>query len=409
MFLAYDIALKHKKPFSYPRSVIINLANYCQYQCPICSINSLEAKKTNRVINKITFKEIVGYERLFRRTRKVAFLGFLGESILNPDFDLIVKYLKKNGISLYMTTKASGITPEKQKLLLDSKFDRLSISLHAFNESSYTKLLGKDYKLSFERLQDLMKQKNDGKHIKPEVTVEYALNKENIAETADMIKFLNDNKVNHMHLTHYHDYVKNKGIAFESADYDDVNKQIDRIYEYANANGYDYLLPNKKPYFHDAQATDFENTASETEKKCYLPWMGIQFRSSYSHKDSYYVGCCNVFNVFLFNYKEHIKEYGEIKFKQIWHHPIFQYLRQTVNSANGKQRNPLCAYCKSNKRIFFKNTDNRVNYLEKQKAIEGFFEAYKKENSISSNEFVDDDILKVLYSEDDELKAMADI
>ena len=89
--------------------------------------------------------------------------------------------------------------------------------------------------------------------------------------------------------------------------------------------------------------------------------------------------------------------------KTIWHHPVFQYLRRTVNPGGKSPRNPLCQYCKSHQRDYLKNTDNQKNREMKRQALDQFWQGFKQ-SGMAGKDIVG---LKVLYAEDDELNALA--
>lgn len=231
---------------------------------------------------------------------------------------------------------------------------------------------------------------------KPVVTVVYALNKLNINEVFQMIDLVSELHVEHLKIYHYRDYGFNEiALDRESAF---ANELICNIYAYARDKGVEHILPRTPPFFKEYALED----ETEEEIKCYLPWTGLQMRSCYSHSDSYFVGCCNVFNAFLFNYNEHINKHKTMDFKAIWHHPVLQFLRKTVNSHSDIKRNPLCKYCKSKRRHYLKNVDNKQNYLEKTKYLHEFYELFDKEFiNVSAVEG-----LTVLKEEAEELKAL---
>ena len=74
-----------------------------------------------------------------------------------------------------------------------------------------------------------------------------------------------------------------------------------------------------------------------------------------------------------------------------------------MNTTSGNKRNPLCKYCKSKQRTYLKAVDNSENYRKKLEAINGFFESFQEE----FDNIEDIEGLKVLYTEDTELKTLA--
>jgi len=322
-------------------------------------------------------------------------MGLGGESIINPYFDEIIKILKnKFNLKLGISTNGLGLNNKIIDTMVDIGFDNVTFSVHSASSENYKLLQGGSFNQvinNIERLQNAKSLLN-----KPIVTIAYALNKININETEKMIDVALKLRINQLMLYHYRDYGFSE-ISLDR-DYKYANERINEIYKYAKDKGAMHLLPDP-PYYRNFVLQEED----EKEKKCYLPWLGLQMRGSYSHKDTYYLGCCNVFNIFTFNYKEHISKYGQVNIKQIWHHPIFQYLRESCNTSKNINRNALCKYCKSKKRDFLKNTNNAMNYEYKLQVIDEFFCNMPKKYQVAE----EIEGLRILYSEDEELRSMA--
>ncbi|OGH94956.1 MAG: hypothetical protein A2538_04685 [Candidatus Magasanikbacteria bacterium RIFOXYD2_FULL_41_14] len=391
----FDAKTFNPRPGSTPGDVVFSLTNICNLSCPMCSINNIKAK-CGQVPNFITFDEFKKFAELLAAATRLSFMGFIGESILNPDFFKIISYLKKEYKTfLHISTNGNGLNEKVQDQMLAVGFDSITFSIHGFSPESYKTLQAGSLDLVKKNLARLLTRRKELKLKVPYVTVVFALNRANIDEAQQMLEWVAGLGADAFHVYHFHDYTPTlKGLIFKKEEYPEINKKIDALYEYAQLKGWLNLLPPQKPYF--------KEDALEQEKgivKCDRPWKGFQMRSSFSHKDCYYMGVCNVFNSFLFNYKEHLEKYGKLDFQKIWQHPVLQYLRQTSNSAGPKPVNPLCAYCKSSKRKYLKNTDNAANYKAKLEAIDGFFKGFKKEYP----NFEEVGGVQMLYTEDDEL------
>lgn len=398
ILLINDIRKIETKPKSYPTDIIMNLSNTCNLSCPMCSINNLREKKVTHVKNTISLKQVKAFSEIFQRANHLTFMGLIGESILNPEFTEIIRYLKSYyAISLCISTNGLGLNEKIQNTMFEIGFDSIIFSIHAATPETYNILQAGNFNKVIDNITQFTNEKEKRDLSVPHIEIVYALNKANIKETNQMIDLAGKLKINELMLYHFRDY----GISTLALDEDpdSANQMIDDIYSYAKECGVISILPKNPPYY----KRNISGEDEDAEIRCYLPWKGLQMRGSYSHSNSYYLGCCNVFNAFLFNYKKRIDKYGKINFQQIWHHPVFQYLRETVNSTSKNERNPLCEYCKSKKRAYLKNTDNAKNYKIKlnvlQEFFEGFSEKYKKLKEIES--------LDILYTEDEELRALA--
>jgi len=254
--------------------------------CRICAKNEI-----SKVTNHISSKQVRAFSGVLKHVEGMRFMGLYGESVLNPEFIPTVRYLKASfpDRSIYLATNCYAVTPK-----------------------TYEILQGKHFHTVLKNLTELQDRKARKGVKKPRVTISYALNKANIGEAQAMVDLAMERGVKHVQFYHYRDY----GASEWSLDHDPVyaNQRIDQIYDYARKKCELDLLPSAPPYF---KTDGVESKEEQGDWPCYLPWQGLQLRSSHSHPDSHYLGCCNVFNAFLFNYKEHIARYGKVEFKTI--------------------------------------------------------------------------------------------
>lgn len=403
--LALGEAGKNKVgPSSRPTKITMSLSNCCNLLCPICSVHNLRRQNIERVANNITPEQIKAFDKIFDKASSISFMGFIGESVLNPDFKEIISYLKlKHKLTLDISTNGMGLNEAIQNTMLKIGFDAITFSIHAATPETYKILQAGDFETVIGNLTSLAKKKIAGNYAKPRITVVYALNKANIDEVKIMIDLMKKLKIDFLYLYHYHDYNHSLNeIIVQDSDVDEANKKIDQIYDYAGEQGALDILPKNRPYWQKEKDRKAPSDGVEKTKTCNLPWTGLQMRSCYSHNDSYYLGCCNVFNLFILNYQKHIEKYGKIEFDKIWQHPVLKYLRETVNAPGGKN-NPLCAYCQSSQRAHLKATDNKENYRIKLEMIDKFFQEFSKQYK----EVEPVEGLEILYTEDKELQAMA--
>ncbi|NMB47898.1 radical SAM protein [Candidatus Kuenenbacteria bacterium] len=391
------------KPNSRPSKITISLSNCCNLLCPICSIHNLRSNGIRRAVNNISIENIKVMDEIFDKAKSANFMGHIGESILNPDFIEIINYIKlKYKLELSISTNGMGLNEKIQDTMLKIGFDSIAFSIHASTPETYGILQAGNFEMVIGNLTSLAEKKIKGNYKKPKISIVYALNKVNVDEAYKMIDLAKKLRVNALNFCRYLDYNhKISKVIFD--DIEEANNKIDSLYEYAREHDSLEALPKERPYLKIIEEKSNRELCNYNEEiKCTLPWTGLQMRASYSHDDSYYLGCCNVFNSFLFNYKKHIDKYGRVDFEKIWHHPVLQYLRQTVN-ADGGRRNPLCAYCKSSQRAHLKATNNKENYRIKLEMIDKFFQEFSKQYQ----EVEPVDGLEILYTEDEELHAMS--
>ncbi|RJR44263.1 MAG: radical SAM protein [Deltaproteobacteria bacterium] len=308
-------------------------------------------------------------------------MGFLGESVLNPDFFKISAYLKETtGAQLNVSTNGQMLNDSRQNKMLDMGFDSISYSMHGITENSYRILHGQGFDRALNNLIGLHHKKKERNLANPKVTIQYALNKVNINETVKMLELAHKLGVHGVNIYHYRDYGFSGISLYDSIEA--ANKEIDRIYEYARKNNLRYLLPAQKPYFMPVtgQRNSVEqDIAADSNTPCHLPWQYLVMRASFATSDSYYVGFCNVLNLFFFNYAEYLAHKPFLFMKDIWHSEPAVYLRKTVNRTPNRKRNPFCSYCKSPLRQFLKNTNDKKNREIKLERMDAFIYSFLKE------------------------------
>jgi len=367
-----------KKPRNFPIYLVMALSNSCNYSCPICSINSLKNEGYKCAKTQINFEEIQKFSRIFKYAQNVRFMGNIGESITNPDFNKIVCWIKdKHKVSTFVSTNGMAVDEEMSKVLVNKKFNSMHFSIHAATKETYQKLQGGSFRVVMENLERLCAEKKKNNSKAPYLVIVYGINELNIDESFKMVDIAAKLKIDALNFFHYHDYCWNDIVI---KDEKEANRKLKKLENYAKRKG--VLLQNGVPYFGKVHACG--------NNKCFLPWAGFQMRSSFSKKDSFYVGCCNYVDLFLFNYKKHLQKNEEFDFKKLWHHELLQYLRATVNSKKG---NPICNFCKSKEKDLMRSGDGNKYTATKSKAKKEFFEGFIK----NYGKLEDKDDYKILW------------
>ncbi len=364
-----DIANVEPRSRARPVTTTVNLCSGCNMSCPICNIGALREHGMS-ASNKVSYEQFLGLYDFFRCAETVDFNGFIGESLLNRDFMRIARVFKAQGTTLYTSTNGLALTEDVQDALLGLGFDHVNFSLHAATAATYAKLQSPHFDRVVANVRRLLSERRRCGLEKPTVTIVYALNSANLGESRRMLDLAADLGVNALSVYHYRDYGYRE-IALDNTP-EIANEAIDALYAYAEEKGLAGLLPAAKPYYRtDTNPPDDLHEACPPVR-CELPWRGLQFIGSCAHEDCHYLGVCSMFRPFLFNYREHVKACGKVRYHDIWHHPLFQFLRQTVNPVGDALRNPLCRYCRSPWRDFMKNVDNRKNAAVKAERLKEF-------------------------------------
>lgn len=369
-----DIARVEPRPSSRPVDTTVNLCSACNMSCPICNIGALREHGMS-ANNQVAFEQFFGLYDFFRCAGKVDFNGFIGESLLNRDFMRIARVFKSQGTVLYTSTNGLALTESVQDALLDLGFDHINFSLHAATAETYGRLQSGHFDRVVANARRLLSERRRRGLRNPTVTIVYALNSANLGECKQMLDLAEELGVDALSVYHYRDY----GFREIALDNDPgmANEAIDALYVYAESKGLVGLLPAVRPYYSfDTDPPDDIHDAGPPVR-CELPWRGLQLIGSCAHDDCHYLSVCSMFRPFRFNYREHAEACGKVRYNEIWHHPLFQFLRQTVNPVGKRPRNPLCHYCKSRWRDFMKNVDNRRNAAVKAERLGEFHAALR--------------------------------
>ena len=123
------------------------------------------------------------YKKIFDKIKPYAIaiqLHNWGEPLLNKDLFKIINLTKKYNIKITLSSNFNLANKEIITNLLDSKIDKLIISLDGTNEESYTSYrIGGDFEKVLNNTKDLLSQKSERKLSKPEVTWQYLIHNKN--------------------------------------------------------------------------------------------------------------------------------------------------------------------------------------------------------------------------------------
>ncbi len=139
---------------SFPSILHVELTNACNLKCPICP--RIYMKRS------VSFIELELIDKIIKESKGKAELVTLhawGESILHPQFDLIIKRFKDNGIKTQLSTNGTFLDKDKTDKLLLSGLDFLVCSIDAINEATYKKQrAGGNYNKMVENIKWLFKR-----------------------------------------------------------------------------------------------------------------------------------------------------------------------------------------------------------------------------------------------------------
>ncbi|MBN2683219.1 MAG: radical SAM protein [Bacteroidales bacterium] len=133
---SYYLSVLLKKPIVWgkPYSISIEPASFCNLACEFCPAGKKSLSRPSGVIKTIDFCTIINqvYPELLN-----LFLYFQGEPFLNKDIFEIIGISKKSGIYTVLSTNGHFLDRENIRKLIESKVDKLIISLDGTEEETY--------------------------------------------------------------------------------------------------------------------------------------------------------------------------------------------------------------------------------------------------------------------------------
>lgn len=146
-------------PLRTPFIINIDPSDRCNFQCKFCPTGDRElmANTPGRNHGNMSWElytKIIDDICLFEDKVKVIRLYKDGEPLLNPRFADMVRYAKESGCCdrVDTTTNASLLTKELGQKIIDSKLDRINISIEGVNALQYKDFSG--YKIDYNQLVD---------------------------------------------------------------------------------------------------------------------------------------------------------------------------------------------------------------------------------------------------------------
>src|SRR3954451_20471839 len=125
---SYQLSKLTRKPtqWAYPVSISFEPTTSCNLRCPECPSGLREFTRPTGMLKKNFFKQTI--DEIYKDLLYLIFY-FQGEPFLNPDFLEMVNYAHDKGIYTATSTNAHYLTDEKAKKTIESRLDRLIISI----------------------------------------------------------------------------------------------------------------------------------------------------------------------------------------------------------------------------------------------------------------------------------------
>lgn len=261
-----------------------------------------------------------------------------GDAFMNKNYLEMIKYLKEQGISVYLVDSFDLITPQVSHELVRMGVDGIYVSMDSSSKEIYEKIkVGNKFDKVISNLRSLLEIKKDYHSPVPEICFRFVINKLNAHEMSDFINM-----------------VRCIGKKKEFGDGSKIHYA--GLLDYpAIHNLYLKTIPDK--YIKDtitAQKSEpdnlpvvfahIEDSKNPSMNRC-LAWMEPYFALVPHHM---VLPCCAVL---MSNSRKHLSEYcfgdyNKESMKSIWNHPYYKWFRKTVTNSHASVP-MLCRGCRA--------------------------------------------------------------
>ncbi|WP_181507757.1 radical SAM/SPASM domain-containing protein [Methanococcus maripaludis] len=126
-----------------PKVAIVELTNDCNYRCKFCPMNSENETIRRKVAREKTYISFEDFKHIvdnYRYLMDDLGLASHGESLLHPEFEKFILYLKEKGIDWNITTNGSLLSKEMTEIFKKYPPTQIIFSLYTLDSQRYEKL-----------------------------------------------------------------------------------------------------------------------------------------------------------------------------------------------------------------------------------------------------------------------------
>lgn len=163
--LSFHYGLSHS--LGNPYVSLIEITNDCNFRCPMCPRSTSMTRGVEDMDFNL-YKKIIG--KLYP-SNGIIYLHLLGEPLMHPDLDKMIRYGKSKGYEMGFFTNGSLLTEEKSMKIIDAGLDALTISFEIIEDTFNKMRKGGNFSLVRENIIRFLRLKNLKKQKRPLVTL----------------------------------------------------------------------------------------------------------------------------------------------------------------------------------------------------------------------------------------------
>ncbi len=295
-----------------PFFISIEPTTSCNLRCPQCPSGLREFTRPTGMLQNQLFEKIILQTK--KHLHSLTFY-FQGEPYLNPDFLKMVSFANQHNVFTITSTNAHYLTEENAKKTIESKLDKLIISVDGITKEVYEKYrIGGHFDKVIEGTKEILKQKKLLKSSSPHVVWQFVVFKTN---------------------EHQIEAVKKLG---KELGVDEVKIKTAQIYDFEN--GHD-LIPEQEEY-----ARYKQNPSGKYELKnkllnqCWRMWQGCVITW-----DGKIVPCC-----FDKDAKYKLGNLEKDTFESIWFSQSYNNFRRSI--LKSRNQIDICTNCTEGTKVW---------------------------------------------------------
>ena len=314
VWLSYHVSKARKTSFSigFPISMAIEPTTSCNLRCPECPSGLRQFTRPIGMLEPTFFKSTI--DAVYKELIYLTFY-FQGEPYLNPNFLEMVKYASEKGIYTSTSTNAHYLNEEQSAKTVESKLDRLIISIDGTTQETYEQYrIGGSLQKVIDGTKHIIAAKKRLKSKTPHIVFQFLVVKPN------------EHQLNDVQLL-----AKKLGV-------DEVVFKTAQVYNFENGNS---LIPDNIKYSRYKKNSD--GTYSIKNKllnQCWRMWS-----SCVVTWDGVVVPCC-----FDKDAKHQLGDLKQQSFKELWNSEKYQNFRQSI--LKSRQEIDICKNCSEGTKVW---------------------------------------------------------
>jgi radical SAM protein with 4Fe4S-binding SPASM domain len=314
VWVSYHVSknTKNVSSIGFPISMAIEPTTSCNLRCPECPSGLRQFTRPIGMLEPTFFKKTI--DEVYKELIYLTFY-FQGEPYLNPNFLDMVKYASDKGIYTSTSTNAHYLNKEQAKKTVESKLDRLIISIDGTTQETYEQYrIGGQLQKVIEGTKNIIEAKRELKSNSPYLVFQFLVVKPNEHQLEDVKKLAHELGVDE--------------VVFKTA----------QVYDFENGNP---LIPENIKYSrYKKNADGTYSIKNKLLNQCWRMWS-----SCVVTWDGVVVPCC-----FDKDAKHQLGDLKKQKFQELWKSVKYQNFRQSI--LKSRQEIDICKNCSEGTKVW---------------------------------------------------------